>query len=244
MAADNRLSNRHNHPVGRAEKVIAVTDEITAFAADLRKLRADAGGIPYRQLAASTHYSHATLSEATGGVHLPSLPVLMAFVEACKGDVDAWRCRWERLRAANQPPAQLLPAWPEQPPADGSDPEAAGCAADATTLTARKIAYTGRQLVLAQVELRHSPSRGAVWGRLEGYGSLDNIARVNDVEVVTEVVRHSDGARQGIRDPYCFDYHWSDLLIAGTSLVHAQAFIYADGELIGQGETLAWPEPS
>lgn len=230
-----------NHLVGRPEKVIAVTDEITAFAADLRTLRARAGGLTYRQLAQRTHYSHTTLTDATAGRQLPSLPVLMAFVEACGGDAAVWRMRWERLRCTYETRPAVLPAWPEQPAADGAEPESAGCGADAATLNARKISQNDRQLLLGQIELRHSASRHAVWGRFEGYGTLEHLARTQSVEIQVQVIRKSDAARISVRDPFCFDYHWCNILILDSSPVHAEAMIFVDNQLIGQGTTPTWP---
>jgi hypothetical protein len=227
--------------MGRPEKTIAVTDEITAFAADLRTLRTKAGGMTYRQLALHTHYSHTTLTDATAGRQLPSLPVLMAFVQACGGDAEAWQRRWERLRSTHETRPAVLPAWPEQPAADGSEPESAGCGADAVTLTARKVAQSDRQLLLGQIELRHSASRQAVWGRFEGYGMLEHLARTRSVEIQVEIIRYSDAARVTAREPFCFDYHWCNILILDTSPVHAEAMIFVDDQLIGQGATASWP---
>ncbi|WP_203909505.1 helix-turn-helix domain-containing protein [Rhizocola hellebori] len=227
--------------MGRPEKIITVTDEITAFAADLRRLRASAGGLTYRQLAQRTHYSHTTLTDATAGRQLPSLPVLLAFVEACGGDCLAWQRRWETLRGNEPARPTVLPAWPEQPAADGAEPESAGCGVDAATLTARKVSQSDRQLLLGQIELRHSPSRHAVWGRFEGYGTLEHLARTQSVEIQVEIIRYSDAARVTARDPFCFDYHWCNMLILDKSPVRAEAMIFVDDRLIGQGATPAWP---
>ncbi|SMC68820.1 nSTAND1 domain-containing NTPase [Kibdelosporangium aridum] len=72
---------------------------LTDFAADLRKLREEAGSPPYRELAKRAHYSATTLSDAAGGRRLPSLAVTLAFVTACDGDRDEWERRWHRLAA-------------------------------------------------------------------------------------------------------------------------------------------------
>jgi hypothetical protein len=53
-------------------------------------------------MAAKAHYAATTLSIAAGGRVLPSLPVTLAYVRACDGDIDEWRRRWHavaRLRA-------------------------------------------------------------------------------------------------------------------------------------------------
>ncbi|MEV0253633.1 hypothetical protein AB0H82_05065 [Streptomyces sp. NPDC050732] len=72
---------------------------LTEFAADLRRLREKAGSPPYRRLARDAHYSSTTLADAAGGRRLPSLPVTLAYVRACGGDVAAWEDRWRALAA-------------------------------------------------------------------------------------------------------------------------------------------------
>jgi hypothetical protein len=70
------------------------------FAADLRLLRREAGGLTYRQLALRAHTSAASLSVAASGRRLPTLAVTTAYVEGCGGDVDAWQRRWHDVAAA------------------------------------------------------------------------------------------------------------------------------------------------
>ncbi|MBP2327453.1 WD40 repeat protein [Kibdelosporangium banguiense] len=70
---------------------------VAAFAAELRELRARAGGPGYRELAERAGYSAATLSNAAGGRRLPSLVVTLAFVRACDGDPGEWERRWRRV---------------------------------------------------------------------------------------------------------------------------------------------------
>ncbi|MEU7576648.1 hypothetical protein AB0B50_03465 [Streptomyces sp. NPDC041068] len=72
---------------------------LTEFAGDLRQLREKAGSPPYRQLARDAHYSSTTLADAAGGRRLPSLPVTLAYVRACGGDVTSWEERWRTLSA-------------------------------------------------------------------------------------------------------------------------------------------------
>jgi hypothetical protein len=67
------------------------------FAAELRKLRREAGGMPYRQMARSANYAATVLSEAAGGRRLPTLEVTLAYVAACGGDEREWRARWHVL---------------------------------------------------------------------------------------------------------------------------------------------------
>lgn len=75
------------------------TGPLAEFAADLRRLRAQAGNIPYRTLAKRAGYSASTLSVAASGTMLPSLEVTLAYVQVCGGDPDAWRARWHQVAA-------------------------------------------------------------------------------------------------------------------------------------------------
>jgi WD40 repeat protein len=76
------------------------------FAADLRRLRTEAGSPTYQQLASRAHYSVATLSTAANGRKLPSLAVTMAYVKACDGDTVDWEKRWHATAAALAPAAE------------------------------------------------------------------------------------------------------------------------------------------
>ncbi|MFK4271658.1 nSTAND1 domain-containing NTPase [Streptomyces milbemycinicus] len=70
---------------------------VQRFAYELRKLRSEAGGPTYRAMAQRVPYSLTTLSRAAAGDQLPSLPVTLAYVEACGGDPadrSAWEARW------------------------------------------------------------------------------------------------------------------------------------------------------
>ncbi|WHT16731.1 NACHT domain-containing protein [Crossiella sp. CA-258035] len=85
---------------------------LLSLAADLRKLRREAGSPAYRELARRAHFAAGTLSEAAGGRKLPSLEVTLAYVRACDGDPEQWRERWFAVAAelhgdpANPPPAE------------------------------------------------------------------------------------------------------------------------------------------
>ncbi len=72
---------------------------LQSFAYDLRKVRSDAGNPTYRALARAAGYSATTLSEAASGMRRPSLDVVLAYVGACGGDVEAWRRRWHEMDA-------------------------------------------------------------------------------------------------------------------------------------------------
>ncbi|MFF8609539.1 helix-turn-helix domain-containing protein [Streptomyces sp. NPDC015346] len=65
------------------------------FAYELRKLRQEAGGLTYREMARRAHYSVTALSQAAAGEQLPSLAVALAYVKACGGDLEEWERRWE-----------------------------------------------------------------------------------------------------------------------------------------------------
>ncbi|WP_410600824.1 helix-turn-helix domain-containing protein [Amycolatopsis sp. lyj-90] len=90
----------------RAERPLEQDGTIlTEFAADLRKVRENAGGPSYRELARRAHYSSTTLSDAAGGRRLPSLEVTLAYVRACGGDVERWERRWRSVAAELTEPA-------------------------------------------------------------------------------------------------------------------------------------------
>ncbi|MFI7635029.1 helix-turn-helix domain-containing protein [Nonomuraea sp. NPDC049400] len=70
---------------------------VQRFASELRKLRQEAGGLTYRVMAKRAGYSVTTLSQAAAGERLASLPVVLAFVETCGGDVSEWERRWQQV---------------------------------------------------------------------------------------------------------------------------------------------------
>jgi hypothetical protein len=71
-------------------------DDLEAFARDLRALRAKAE-LDYPEMAEISHYTMKTLVAAAGGLRLPTLPVAVAYVRACDGDVAEWEERWQKL---------------------------------------------------------------------------------------------------------------------------------------------------
>jgi hypothetical protein len=89
---------------------------LQSFAYGLRKVRAEAGNPTYRVLAKAAGYSATTLSEAAGGLRKPTLDVVLAYVGACEGDVEAWRRRWHELDAELR--GEPEPAAPPPPPAE------------------------------------------------------------------------------------------------------------------------------
>ncbi|MFF4402568.1 hypothetical protein [Streptomyces sp. NPDC001480] len=69
------------------------------FAAELRKLRAEAGSPTYRVMAQRTGQGASTLSQAAAGERLPTLPVVLAYVLACGGNTEEWEERWREAAA-------------------------------------------------------------------------------------------------------------------------------------------------
>ena len=82
--------------VGRPELPLDPGDgPLPEFALALRQLRAAAGYPSYRVLARAALFSASVLSSAASGMAFPSLPVTLAYVRACGGDIAEWRDRWE-----------------------------------------------------------------------------------------------------------------------------------------------------
>jgi transcriptional regulator with XRE-family HTH domain len=234
--------------------------------AALRNAR-KASGLSLREMARRLNYgSHSTLSEYENGVRMPSEAVVEGYerllslkvgtlanaLEAANVERhgDAWARR--RIHLPHRPAADAVAEpvlrsglgavaaspWPRQPVADGSDPDAAGCSADAVTLHARRIALLKRKIIIGHVELRYSAGAGAVWGRFEGYSYLDHLAAEReDVHVIVRIRRHSDGLAISTKEQYCFDYMWSDLLVADRGRFHAGATVVVGGDTVAAGET-------
>ncbi|MFF4565544.1 hypothetical protein [Streptomyces sp. NPDC001435] len=78
---------------------------VARFAAELRKLRAEAGSPTYRTMAKGAGQGASTLSQAAAGERLPTLPVMLAYVRACGGDPGEWEARWREAaeEAAAEP---------------------------------------------------------------------------------------------------------------------------------------------
>lgn len=104
--------------MGRREKPVDPSaGPVQRFAYELRKLRAEAGGPTYRQLAARGPYSVTALSQAAAGDRLPSLAVALAYAQGCGGDPGAWEWRWRQ--AAAEEAEQPLPHGDVAPPYRG-----------------------------------------------------------------------------------------------------------------------------
>jgi hypothetical protein len=109
------------HPAGRNGPLAIEADSVAAFARDLRVLRSKAG-LDYPDMAEKSHYTMRTLASAAGGLRLPTLPVLIAYVQACDGDVGAWEDRWAKL-ARSKKGAAAQPAAGQSATDDGPDAE-------------------------------------------------------------------------------------------------------------------------
>ncbi|WP_030315928.1 DNA-binding protein [Streptomyces sp. NRRL B-3229] len=82
--------------MGRRETPVdPAAGPVPRFAYELRKLRQEAGGPTYRELARRAHFSVTALSQAAAGEQLPSLQVTLAYATACGGDPGEWERRWK-----------------------------------------------------------------------------------------------------------------------------------------------------
>ncbi|WP_328349200.1 WD40 repeat domain-containing protein [Streptomyces sp. NBC_00445] len=80
---------------------------LAEFAAGLRRIRKDAG-LTYRELSRLAHTSASALSQAASGQKAPSWEITAAFVQACGGDLDAWRTLWGEVTTTQGNTAQDL----------------------------------------------------------------------------------------------------------------------------------------
>lgn len=112
---------------------------VAAFAAELRKLRDEAGAPTYAAMAKKAHISKTVLSEAAGGARPPTWPAVRSYLQAVdltgEDDVARWHSRWEEMREevarlSGSPAAK--PLAPDHRD-DGPDPSAAGVTPDAGT---------------------------------------------------------------------------------------------------------------
>jgi Helix-turn-helix domain len=86
-----------DQPGGPAQPVASIApDDLEAFARDLRALRAQAD-LDYPEMAETVHFEMKTLAAAAAGLRLPTLPVTVAFVRACGGNVAEWEERWQNI---------------------------------------------------------------------------------------------------------------------------------------------------
>jgi hypothetical protein len=83
-------------PPAATSAVSIAPDGLESFARDLRALRAKAE-LDYTEMAETSHYTMKTLVSAAGGLRLPTLPVAVAYVRACGGNVAEWEERWQKI---------------------------------------------------------------------------------------------------------------------------------------------------
>ncbi|MFF0200054.1 helix-turn-helix domain-containing protein [Streptomyces sp. NPDC005017] len=103
--------------MGRPEKPVdASGGAVAEFASRLRRLRAEAGGPTYRDMAKAAMYSASVLSSAANGHRLPTLQVALAYAAACGGDREEWRRRWLEAAAGGIPALPPRPAAAPGPP--------------------------------------------------------------------------------------------------------------------------------
>lgn len=76
---------------------------VQAFAAELRKLRREAGNPKYLHMQRIGGRSRTALAEAAGGDHLATWETVEAYVRACGADPVAWQSRWKEVRDAVRP---------------------------------------------------------------------------------------------------------------------------------------------
>jgi hypothetical protein len=101
MWSTERQNPNREQPVGRRPKPVeGEVGALTALAAELRRLRHEAGNPPYRTMAVKARYSASTLSEAASGRRLPTLPVVLAYAVACDAETESLREQWRQASAA------------------------------------------------------------------------------------------------------------------------------------------------
>src|ERR1051326_8616683 len=97
------------------------------LAAALRELRAAAGNPSYRTMAATAHFSPATLARAAAGHRLPNLDVVLAYATACGGERAEWEQRWRacaKEMASTPTEITAVSALPDQAAESGQLPAA------------------------------------------------------------------------------------------------------------------------
>ncbi|MFJ8470330.1 helix-turn-helix domain-containing protein [Kitasatospora sp. NPDC094011] len=87
-------------PVGRRQRSLDPdAGPVAEFAHRLREVRERAGNPTFATMSRRVHRSTTVLSEAAGGVDLPTWATVEAFVEACgESGAGPWRRDWERAR--------------------------------------------------------------------------------------------------------------------------------------------------
>jgi hypothetical protein len=141
-------------PASVAQSAVSIApDGLESFSRDLRALRAKAE-LDYPELAEVSHYTMKTLVSAAGGLRLPTLPVAVAYVRACGGNVAEWEERWQKLatkitadaskkRRGDGDERQALPEPADQPvlpeqPAPPAAPDSSAEAGEVYVITSAK----------------------------------------------------------------------------------------------------------
>jgi hypothetical protein len=116
-------------PPGQTLPVASIApDGLESFARDLRALRATAE-LDYPEMAELSHFTMRTLASAAAGLRLPTLPVAVAYVRVCGGDVAEWEERWQKLATkvtADEARKRRSDGDDEQAPPEPADSSAIG----------------------------------------------------------------------------------------------------------------------
>lgn len=84
--------------------VTTLDNPATTLAAELARLRREAGDPSFRKMAErSGRISHTTLHEAVRGTRFPSWETTREFAKACGADEEPWRRRWVELQSVPEP---------------------------------------------------------------------------------------------------------------------------------------------
>ncbi|MFJ8622782.1 helix-turn-helix domain-containing protein [Kitasatospora sp. NPDC093550] len=128
------------------------------FALRLRALRERAGTPTFAAMSRRVHRSTTVLSEAAGGVDLPTWATVEAFLEACgETDPGPWREHWERARDALGEPA----APPDDPASTAPPYDVAG--PGSATATAPLAAVRSKAARRATAPLATTPRATHRW---------------------------------------------------------------------------------
>jgi len=96
-----------------------LNDSVSQFAADLRRLRLDAGSPTLARLQSETGISRTVLSEAFGGRQLPSERTVVSIARVCDADPAEWLLRRDALAAAVREAASGAVSTPVAAPPPG-----------------------------------------------------------------------------------------------------------------------------
>lgn len=100
---------------GVEQHTAAGAGDVGRFLADLRRLRAEAGGPSYAVLARRTGLPRSTIYDGLHRKRLPNLDLTLALVGALDADQAQWQQRWVVLRSRLDAPAATPPTTPAAP---------------------------------------------------------------------------------------------------------------------------------